>query len=643
MNMLLTTEISALRIPRHLGYGMIGVAAVLVSLARPVHAQLAAWDFTGESTAVASSVAEVFDVRLDSSNAVTRGSGAAASAANHSFRTKEFQDNGISTANSDYFQVTLSTAAGYSLSLGTVNASFAGTDSFCVAPGVTGQFAYSVDGSTFELLGSPFVMTGPGAMPQLDVAGIAALQAVPDATTITIRYYASGQTTTGGWGYYSAAAGEYGLAISGTIAISELPPLTLTASPTIFAENAAAPAAIATVTMPAALATDLVVTLACDDPTEARVPATVTLSAGTISASFEITAVDDVLADGPQTLSLTASAAGHGSATRAITVTDDGDAPPSLNPGAIAFVGFNADGTDDLAFVALSCLAATDTIIFTDKAWNGLALGKGGAFGNEEGILTWTPPLGGVAAGIVVTLNSLSNSTRSASLGSVSVAGPFNLNVDGETIYAYQGAASAPTGFLAIVATQTADATTGTGLAASHMIYLTHHADVAAYTGSRCDQASFAAYLAAISTPAQWVTEDGSGDQNANAIAPDVPFVTTGFTLAGGTSYAVWAAANANHEGVSADSDGDGVPNGVEYFMGEAAATFTPNPTVENGKISWRRSASASASYVVTTSTDLSHWEAATSGVKDLGNLIEFTLPTGPTRIFVRLEVVPSP
>ncbi len=622
---------------------MIGLAAALAALAQPALAQLAAWDFTDENTAVASSVAEVFDVRLDSSNAVTRGSGAAASAANHSFRTLGFQDNGIATANTDYFQVTLSVMAGYSLSLGSVNARFSGTGSFCAAPGVSGQFAYSVDGTTFELLGSPFVMTAPGAMPQLDVAGIAALQAVPDATTITLRYYASGQTATGGWGYFSAAAGEFGLAISGTIAISELPHLTLSASPTTFAENAAAPGAIATVAIPAALATDLVVTLACDDPTEASIPATVTLTAGNTSASFEITPVDDLLADGPQTLDLTSSAAGHGSAKQTITVTDDGDAPPALGPGAIAFVGFNADGTDDLAFVALTPLAATATILITDKAWNGLALGKGGAFGSEEGVLTWTAPVGGVAAGSVVTLNSLSNAARSASLGTVSVAGPFNLNSDGETIYAYQGAASAPTGFLAIIATQTADATTGTGLAASHMIYLTHHADVAAYTGSRCDQANFAAYLAAISTPVQWVTEDGSGDQHANAIAPDVPFATTGFTLAGGTSYVAWAAANASNEGAGVDSDGDGVPNGVEYFMGEPGATFTPNPTVEDGKISWRRSASASASYVVTTSTDLSHWEPATSGVKDLGSSIEFTLPTGPTRIFVRLEVVPSP
>lgn len=637
-NLLLTTGIDPHRSPRN---PALGLAWLLLVLTQPAAGQLAAWDFTGDNTASASSAAEVYDGKLDSASTLTRGSGAAASAANNSFRSQGFGNDGIATANTDYYQVTLSAAAGYTLSLGTLDARFSGTASFFAAPGVTGHFAYSLDGATFVWIGSPFVMTAAGAMPQIDVSGIPELQNVPDATTVTLRYYASGQTATGGWGLYSASTGQYGLAISGTLATSAMPSLTLSASPSSFAENAAA--ATGTVSLPAPAPADLVVTLASGDATEASVPASVTVKAGDASANFEITPVNDALADGAQGVGLTASAAGYTSATLAITVNDDGDAPPNLSPGAIAFVGFNADGNDDLAFVALAAIAANDTIFLTDKAWNGLDLGKSGAFDSGEGLVSWTAPAGGVAPGTVVTLNNLHNATRSASVGTLAAAGNFDLSGDGETVYAYQGSAGAPTGFLAVIATQSVDATSGTGLGSSHIVYLPHHADVAAYTGSRSNQAAFATYLAAIGTPANWVAEDGTGDQHNNSIAPDVPFAMQAFTLAGAAGYATWAKDHANNEAASVDSDGDGVPNGVEYFMGETHGTFTPNPAPANGRISWPHDAGADATYTVKTSTDLSHWETATAGVKDTGDSIEFTLPDGATQIFVRLEVVTRP
>lgn len=176
---------------------------------------LAAWDFTGEDN-VATSAAEVFNPDLDSSSLVTRGSGAAASVGGNSFRTQGFQNNGISTANNDYFQITLSAGAGKSLSLSTIDARFTGTTSFSASPGVSMQFAYSLDGSTFTLIGSPVVQIGNGPMTQIDVSGISALQDIPATTTVTIRYYASGQTTTGGWGFNSPFTGAYGLSIGGT-------------------------------------------------------------------------------------------------------------------------------------------------------------------------------------------------------------------------------------------------------------------------------------------------------------------------------------------------------------------------------------------------------------------------------------------
>lgn len=181
-------------------------------------AQIAAWDFFGENTGVATSTAEVFNANLDSPNTVTRGSGAEPSNANNSFRTTGFQNNGISTANTDYFQITLSSSTGNLLSLSTIDARFAGTGTFAASPGVSSQFAYSIDGTNFTLIGSPSVTVGtPAVLPTIDLTGITALQNVPAGTTVTIRYYASGQTTTGGWGFNSPAAGQYGLAVGGTV------------------------------------------------------------------------------------------------------------------------------------------------------------------------------------------------------------------------------------------------------------------------------------------------------------------------------------------------------------------------------------------------------------------------------------------
>jgi hypothetical protein len=97
----------------------------------------------------------------------------------------------------------------------------AGTATYCVSPGVSNQFAYSLNGTTFTLIGSPTVTIGtPATLPQINLSGISALQNIPSGTTVTLRYYASGQTTTGGWGFNSPSAGQKGLAIGGTITSS---------------------------------------------------------------------------------------------------------------------------------------------------------------------------------------------------------------------------------------------------------------------------------------------------------------------------------------------------------------------------------------------------------------------------------------
>lgn len=68
---------------------------------------------------------------------------------------------------------------------------------------------------------------------------------------------------------------------------------------------------------------DLVVTLASDDTTEASVPGTVTIPAGQNSVNFTITGVNDAIRDDTQQVDVTASASGVASASASLDVTDD--------------------------------------------------------------------------------------------------------------------------------------------------------------------------------------------------------------------------------------------------------------------------------------------------------------------------------
>ncbi len=178
---------------------------------------IAAWDFFGESSPISSS-ADIWNSNLDGSNLVIRGSGAVASTATNSFRTQGFQNNGILLSNTDYFEHTLSATSGYTLSLTSINGYFAGTTTFSASPGVSMQFAYSLDGTNFTLIGTPFTRIGNGPMTSpIDLTGISNLQNMPDNVTVTFRFYASGQTMTGGWGYNSPSAGTYGVSFGGSL------------------------------------------------------------------------------------------------------------------------------------------------------------------------------------------------------------------------------------------------------------------------------------------------------------------------------------------------------------------------------------------------------------------------------------------
>lgn len=104
--------------------------------------------------------------------------------------------------------------------------------------------------------------------------------------------------------------------------------LTLNVSPATFSESAVNPAAVGTIKRYGDVSAELVVTLVSGDVSEATVPPTVVMPAGQSSVSFDVTAVDDILADGSQQVLITATAPGTSLARFVVTVQDDGDLPP---------------------------------------------------------------------------------------------------------------------------------------------------------------------------------------------------------------------------------------------------------------------------------------------------------------------------
>ena len=231
----------------------------------------------------------------------------------------------------------------------------------------------------------------------------------------------------------------------------------------------------------------------------------------------------------------------------------------ALTSGNIAFVGFNADGNDNIAFVALVDINPGEVIIFEDNEWNGTAW-----VDTNEGAFSWTAT-SLVTAGTIVRIDNIGSGTIAASTGTAATGvtgrgGNRGIGANDETIYAYQGSAASPTFITAIANggfSTTNGVLTNTGLTAGtnaiDFLTVDDDADIAAYNGSRSGQADFASYLPLINNPANWQTQDGTGDQSTDGTAPDVPFSSTEFTIAASTPTVTIAAQDANAAEASSD------------------------------------------------------------------------------------------
>lgn len=135
---------------------------------------------------------------------------------------------------------------------------------------------------------------------------------VPDNTRIDRTVPVALTATVPGWGPGA-----------GSIAVADNDPTTLTVTlPNDLSESDGPLAGAGRVQLSGTLASDLSVSLTSSDTTEIVVPATVTIPAGKTSATFDLTILNDGIADGAQVATISAQAADFTSGQATATVAD---------------------------------------------------------------------------------------------------------------------------------------------------------------------------------------------------------------------------------------------------------------------------------------------------------------------------------
>lgn len=154
-----------------------------------------------------------------------------------------------------------------------------------------------------------------------------------------------------------------------------------------------------------------------------------------------------------------------------------------------------------------------------------------------------------------------------------------------------------------------------------------------------------------VTSPAQ-LTVDASGFTSGSgtwSVQPNGNTLELVYTTAVAGGYADWADDNAGGQTADLDFDNDGVSNGVEYFMGETGTSFTPNPGIVAGTITWPKDSGFVGTFKVQVSDSL-----ATDDWTDIvppdarinesnPNEVIFSMPDAGPKNFARLSVTPTP
>lgn len=286
--------------------------------------------------------------------------------------------------------------------------------------------------------------------------------------------------------------------------------------------------------------------------------------------------------------------------------------------------------------------------------------------GATNGISTQAVATLGVSGAAVLDLNGfdqtlagLSKATGTGTgTGTVqnSVAGTKTLTIDynGGTAATYAGTIVTGTGEIALTKTGTGTfvlsgantyagtTTVGAGTLSITTASLVDTADVRITTGATLDLNH------ALTDTVRSLYLDGVGlapgtyGSLTSTATNKVAYITGNGILnvtTGASGYAAWASTNAGGQSSNLDFDKDGMPNAVEYLMGQTGSGVTANPNPVNGIITWPKDPTANATWVVKISSDLIDWDPALTGVTDNGTSIQYVLPPNAGRIFARLEV----
>lgn len=133
-----------------------------------------------------------------------------------------------------------------------------------------------------------------------------------------------------------------------------------------------------------------------------------------------------------------------------------------------------------------------------------------------------------------------------------------------------------------------------------------------------------------------------TGGTGTFSIASGNTLTYTVLTVEAAAGYASWSTTNAGGQPANQDYDKDGVSNGVEYFMGQTGSSFTPNPSLVNGTVTWPKDPAYNGTYAVQTSPDLTTWGPASPAPVIVGNTLQYTPGSGRGKIFIRLVVTPN-
>lgn len=182
--------------------------------------------------------------------------------------------------------------------------------------------------------------------------------------------------------------------------------------------------------IPADTSADIEVSLLSSSASSLQVPSSVTIPAGSTSASFIGMLPADSVLDGIRTVTVSATADGLADTSVDITILDSD--VPDLSPGDIFFVAALSDDPQSFAFVTLVDLPESTRIDFTDNGWR-----ADGGFREGEGFLTWLATES-YPAGTVVSF-----SRNRPELGAAFGQG-LSLSPAGDQILAFQEEVDAP-------------------------------------------------------------------------------------------------------------------------------------------------------------------------------------------------------